>query len=424
MSTALSRRQFAGLATATAATAAMTAPAGAATVTPQTIATGPNAVALKKALQSTIGRPVVGAVCSVSGKYGRMDIAAGRFSLGRKELARENARARISSMTKPHVATAVLELVEKGTWTLKTTIDDVLPGLWKGRGNVTIGQLLNHTSGMPDHINDYVVRYVEEHGFTLDWWEDFTNDQWTHAKIIREAKKLPWHFAPGTGWSYSNTGYVVLGMMLEKVYRKPIDKVLRERIYTRMNMNQTFLFNSAKVEVPQLQLEDVAILGKRKERLENNNLSIFSASAAAMATSADITDFWALLMRHKVLSRTMVDRMITPVGAAKEAQAGYGVFVLDDVWTGKGKVYGHDGGGFGSTAMSFTSRDGWRRMAFMMTGRPYDEQSNLLLDGQAKVMDACMAVSTNRSGRPKGYSATAVRREVMPMLQRSAFRIG
>lgn len=424
MTTALSRRQFAGLATATATGAALTTGV---TASHAAIATGPNAEALKAVLKGMINRPLVGAVCSVSGRYGRMDIAAGQFSLSRKEAARANARARVSSITKPMVAVAVFQQIEAGRWTLKTTIDDVLPGLWAGRGKVTVAQLMNHTSGMPDHIND-VLPYLPN--FSIDVIEDFTNDQWSHAKIIREAKKLPWKFAPGTGWSYSNTGYVVLSMMLEKATGQKIGTLLRNRVFSKMGMNQTRLYNSAKVERPELELEDVALDGRRKERLENVNMSIFSGSGAAQATSADITDFWAVLLRHQMISKRSVDQMITPVGAARDTgdggAYGYGVQVMDDVFTGSGgKLYGHSGGGFGSTAMSLSNRNGWRRMAYMMTGRPWYENGLVQLqEGQFKVMDACFAVSTNRSGRPAGYSRTAARREAVPVLRESLLRVG
>lgn len=424
MTTALSRRQFAGLATATATGAALTTGV---TASNAAIATGPNAEALKAALRGMINRPIVGAVCSVSGRYGRMDIAAGQFSLSRKEAARANARARVSSITKPMVAVAVFQQIEAGRWTLKTTIDDVLPGLWAGRGKVTVAQLMNHTSGMPDHVND-VLPYIPNFG--IDVIEDFTNDQWSHAKIIREAKKLPWKFAPGTGWSYSNTGYVVLSMMLEKATGQKIGTLLRNRVFSKMGMNQTRLYNSAKVERPELELEDVALDGRRKERLENVNMSIFSGSGAAQATSADITDFWAVLLRHQMISKRSVDQMITPVGAARDTgdggAYGYGVQVMDDVFTGSGgKLYGHSGGGFGSTAMSLSNRNGWRRMAYMMTGRPWYENGLVQLqEGQFKVMDACFAVSTNRSGRPAGYSRTAARREAVPILRESLLRVG
>lgn len=421
MTTALSRRQFAGLATATATGAALTTTG--VTASHAAIATGPNAEALKAALKGMINRPLVGAVCSVSGRYGRMDIAAGQFSLSRKEAARANARARVSSITKPMVAVAVFQQIEAGRWTLKTTIDDVLPGLWAGRGKVTVAQLMNHTSGMPDHINDVLPNMPN---FSIDVIEDFTNDQWSHAKIIREAKKLPWKFAPGTGWSYSNTGYVVLSMMLEKATGQKIGTLLRNRVFSKMGMNQTRLYNSAKVERPELELEDVALDGRRKERLENVNMSIFSGSGGAQATSADITDFWAVLLRHQMISKRSVDQMITPVGAAKQADYGYGVMVIDDVFTGSGgKLYGHDGGGFGSTAMSLSNRDGWRRMAYMMTGRPWHQEGfEQLQEGQFKVMDSCFAVSTNRSGRPAGYSRTAARRESIPFLADKQFRVG
>lgn len=420
MTTALSRRQFASMATATATGAALTTGV---TASHAAIATGPNAEALKAALKGMINRPLVGAVCSVSGRYGRMDIAAGQFSLSRKEAARANARARVSSITKPMVAVAVFQQIEAGRWTLKTTIDDVLPGLWAGRGKVTVAQLMNHTSGMPDHVND-VLPYIPN--FSIDVIEDFTNDQWSHAKIIREAKKLPWKFAPGTGWSYSNTGYVVLSMMLEKATGQKIGTLLRNRVFSKMGMNQTRLYNSAKVERPELELEDVALDGRRKERLENVNMSIFSGSGAAQATSADITDFWAVLLRHQMISKRSVDQMITPVGAAKQADYGYGVQVMDDVFTGSGgKLYGHSGGGFGSTAMSLSNRNGWRRMAYMMTGRPwYQEGFEQLQEGQFTVMDACFAVTTNRAGKAPGYNRAAARREAVPVLRESLLRVG
>ena len=131
-------------------------------------------------------------------------------------------------------------------------------------------------------------------------------------------------------------------------------------------------------------------------------------------------------MYKRQLSKRSVDQMITPVGAAKQANYGYGVMVIDDVFTGSGgKLYGHDGGGFGSTAMSLSNRDGWRRMAYMMTGRPWHQEGfEQLQEGQFKVMDACFAVSTNRSGRPAGYSRAAARRESIPFLADKQFRVG
>ncbi len=424
MSTSLSRRQFAGLATASATTVALAPSAVAAEgfVGHTKIATGPNAAALKATLKGVIGKPTVGAVCSAAGIYGRLDIAAGQFSLARNEAARANARARVSSITKPMVAVAVFQLIEKGTWSLKTTIDEVLPGLWAGRGKVTVAQLMNHTSGMPDHIND-VLPYLP--GFNIDVIEDFTNDQWSHAKIIREAKKLSWKFTPGTGWSYSNTGYVVLSMMLEKVYGRNIGTILRTRVFDHMGMNQTRLSNSAWVSAAHLELEDVAIEGRRKERLQNVNMSVFSGSGGAMATSADITDFWALLLRHQMLSKSSVEKMITPVGAAVDWNYGYGVQIMDDVFTGKGLLYGHSGGGFGSTAMALSNRNGWRRMAYMMTGRPWDMDNAMQLEEeQYKLMDACFALTTNRSGRSAGYDRATARRVTMPVLAEQRFRLG
>ncbi len=420
--TALSRRQFAGLATATAATAVV--PGAAALGGPidgsaSAIATGPNAVKLQKALNSMVNKPLVGAVCSVSGRYGRLDLAAGRFSLAYPGATRNNARARISSMTKPMVAVAVFQLIEKGTWSLRTTIDDVLPGLWPGRGKVTVAQLMNHTSGMPDHVNDLFASVPR---MTPQIMEDLTDGQWTHAQIIAKARRLRWKFTPGDGWAYSNTGYVVLSMMLEKATGLPIGELLKQRVFRRAGMNQTRLHNSAWVPSPRM--EDYVIDGRRKERLQKVNMSIWSGAAGATATAADVTDFWAVLMRGGLVSQRSVNRMITPVGAAQDSDYGYGIQVSDDIYSGKGKLYGHSGGGFGSTALSLTSRDGWRRMAYMMTGRPLGGIEEVdLLNGQYDVTHAAFAVTLRRSGSVASVGEAASR-PVLPMLQQSLRRYG
>ena len=224
------------------------------------------------------------------------------------------------------VATAALQEVQAKRSTLRTTIDNVLPGLWPGRGRVTLQQLLSHTSGMP------------------------------------------WRFRPGEGYYDSNTGFVVAGTMLERARRTRPEELLRDRVFSKAGMNQSRLYNSGHVDSPEL--EDYFLEGPRKERLEKMNMSIFPGSGGVTATSADITDFWAVLLRGQLISNASVSKMITPVGAVKEAGYGYGVQVMDDVFTGMGVLYGHSGGGFGSTAMALSSRDGRRRMTYMMTAAP------------------------------------------------------
>lgn len=131
----------------------------------------------------------------------------------------------IGSISKQFVVVATMQLVEEGTLDLDDTIHTYLPGLpgeWLG---VTIRQLMTHTSGIPDYEE---IRTYDVYRFRL-----------TPEDVIRIAQSRPMDFAPGTGWQYSNTGYFLLSMIVERVDGKPLGDVLGTRIFKPLGMNQT-----------------------------------------------------------------------------------------------------------------------------------------------------------------------------------------
>ena len=131
----------------------------------------------------------------------------------------------IGSISKQFVAAAAMLLVEEGRLDLDKSIHGhlpELPGEWLG---VTMRQLLTHTSGIPDYeeIESYEVY----------------RDRLTPNDIIRSAHSRPMDFTPGTGWYYSNTGYFLASMVLERIEGKPIGEVLRTRIFGPLEMDET-----------------------------------------------------------------------------------------------------------------------------------------------------------------------------------------
>ncbi|SNC72043.1 D-alanyl-D-alanine carboxypeptidase [Kytococcus aerolatus] len=403
MTTDLSRRSFSALTAAGATSAALAGAAGTAAhaVGPSAnLASTPGADALQSSMDAMNGNPLHGSMVSVRGSYGFVDLASGQQSRAFRNAIRVNFRARISSITKPMVATVVMQEVERGTWTLDSTLDQFLPGLWPGRGKVTIGQLLNHTSGMPCHLNDFMTA-ANPTGQVI---KAVTDNRYTHADHVAQAQRYEWKFEPGEGWAYSNTGYVVLSMLLEKVTGTEIGALLRQRIFDK-GLNQTRLYNSRRVDFEEI--EDYHLEGDQEVRLNDLDMSIFSGSGGATATAADLTDFHHLLMKGHLVSQDTVDQMLTPVGAAVEAGYGYGVFWIDDVWSGSGKLFGHDGGGFGSTALSLTSRDGRRRVSLTFAGRAFDEDGfTATQEGMAKVLANAFAISNGTAaGRVRVLSS-------------------
>lgn len=131
----------------------------------------------------------------------------------------------IGSISKQFAAAAALLLAEEGHLDLDDPIHEYLadlPGEWLG---VTVRQLLNHTSGIPDYEE---IQTYEAYRF-----------RFTPEQIIRVAHSRPMDFAPGQGWYYSNTGYFLLSMIIERIEGRPLGDVLRERIFTPLGMNQT-----------------------------------------------------------------------------------------------------------------------------------------------------------------------------------------
>lgn len=315
----------------------------------------------------------VGVVGSVVDPSGTFATAAGRRSL-RGGLAKPQDCARIASVTKGMIATMAFQQIEAGGWSLSTTIDDVARGLYPGRGSVTVAQLMNHTSGMPDAI--YTVLGGDDlFAFTPQQLTAAIGRMYPERELVRIATGLPWLFEPGQGLSYSNTGYVVLSIMLEEATGTRIEDLIRERIFKPAGMHQSRLEESTLVRGRHL--VPVARFASGPVELDQINPSIFSGAGGVYATAEDVTDFTGALMTGKLVSQRSVDLMSTPVGAAARFGMGYGLYTIKgpclDRTGAPETLIGHDGAGFGTETLSFTTRDGARRMSLAWTGRSYTE---------------------------------------------------
>lgn len=139
----------------------------------------------------------------------------------------------IGSISKAFVSAATMLLVEEGRVGLDDPIHEYLPDLpseWLG---VTIYQLLTHTSGIPDYEE---IQTYEAYRF-----------RFTPEEIIRVAHSRPMDFEPGTGWYYSNTGYFLLSLIVERVEGRPLGQVLKARIFGPLGMTQTGMADPERI---------------------------------------------------------------------------------------------------------------------------------------------------------------------------------
>ena len=176
---------------------------------------------------------VPGVVVHVRRDRSVVELAAGRADLAEPRRMTTDDRFKVGSITKTFVATAVLQLVAEGRLHLGDTVARWLPGLVPGGDRITVRQLLMHTSGLFDYLDD-------PRPFAPYLNGDFRHF-WTPRQLVRIAVSHPPLFAPGTGFSYTNTGYVLLGLIAERADGERLAVQLRRRIFAPLHLTATRL---------------------------------------------------------------------------------------------------------------------------------------------------------------------------------------
>ncbi len=137
-------------------------------------------------------------------------------------------RFRVGSVTKTFTATIVLQLVDEGKLGLSSTLEDYLPGVVPRGDEITIRQLLQHRSGLVNYT-DY-----------LSWLKRRLRSPSSRPiDLLRFAGSKPLVFEPGTQWSYSNTNYIALGLVIEQVTARSYANELERRIFRPLGLDDT-----------------------------------------------------------------------------------------------------------------------------------------------------------------------------------------
>ena len=280
--------------------------------------------------------------------------------------AAPEARFRAASITKSLTSVLALQMVDRGRWTMRTTIGDVLPGLWPRRRDVTLRQLLSHTSGVPEHLATYLRAATSRKAFL-----EVVSQPRSDRALVAAAKKQRWRFRPGTGFGYSNTGYVVVGMMLEKATGTPLATLMRERVFAKAGMTRSALEHTSKIREPEL--HETGVLLEKPIDLTSTEPSIFSAAGALATTTEDLDRFQLALSSGRLLPRRLVRLMRSEVVPDPNGLSyGLGSYRLPDPCRPGRSVHGHDGATFGTLSMSFATPRGGTRVTVSMTGRNLD----------------------------------------------------
>lgn len=213
---------------------------------------------------------------------------------------------RLASCTKQFTAMAVMLLVHDGKLRYDEPLTEVFPEFPAYGKSITIRNLLNHTSGLPEYEN---LMEQASAGQPSRWTAD-RQIQDSEVLTLLEAQNHG-KFVPGARWSYSNSGYVVLGLVVAKVSGEPFREFLNQRIFKPLKMRHTLAFVKGKNEVPNRAYG----YSKKGEALEETDQSSTSATLGDGGVYSNLEDLarWDnALEHHTLLSSTEMQAALTP----------------------------------------------------------------------------------------------------------------
>lgn len=337
--------------------------------------------ATRAALDAIVTGGTPGALARVTDGSVRWTGTAGTADRRTGQPRRADERFRIGSPTKTFTATVLLQLEAEGVLGLDDSVEKWLPGVVRGRGHdgrrVSLRQLLNHTSGIPGYNRDpgFLAR------FTGEAFLEHRYDGATPGELVRIGLSHPPEFPPGTGWSYSDTNYVLAGLVIERATGDDYAAQIERRIIRPLGLSGTTVPGTSP-EVPRPHARHYSRLysddpGARIHDVTRFDPSVAGAAGEIISTTADLNRFYAALLGGRLLPAGQLARMLEgiPIGGpeapggpggpgggpgrdGERSGAAYGLGIRSDRLSCGVTVWGHGGQVPGSLTRAAATRDG------------------------------------------------------------------
>ncbi|PWW66585.1 serine hydrolase domain-containing protein [Actinokineospora spheciospongiae] len=280
----------------------------------------------------------------------------------------EHTRFRVGSQTKMFVATVLLQLVDEGRLDLEAPIEQVLPGVVHGPGidpnAITVRHLLEHRSGIPDYLGFVGGDYLQTAVLLLNPTWQITPP--TPQRLVDEGTGKGAQFAPGQGGAYSNTGYTVLGMLVEKLTGQDLRTAIKEQVLDRVGMPSTFLPAPGQKALPAPASHGyLSVGGMAFADVTGYEPAVWGAAGGLVSTGEDLTAFLNALFSGELVSPTLLTQMRDVAPGPGLPNYGLG---LQRYSTDCGQVWGHSGQIAGYTTL--TVGDGERAVSIAINNTP------------------------------------------------------
>jgi len=245
-------------------------------------------------------------------------------------------RFRLASVTKQMTAATIMLLVHDGRLRYEDALTVALPGFPAYGSGVTIRHLLTHTSGLPDY--EQLMENAEKAKGPMWSPERQIRDDEVLALLQKETRGL---FAPGASWAYSNSGYVLLGLVAARAAGQPFGDVLRDRIFAPLAMTRTLAYEKGKNEVPD------RAYGHTKEpagfrETDQSSTSATLGDGGVYSCLEDLAKWDEALRTHALLSEVEMAPALTPVRLADGSEPRWpeGEQGGDNLFPGRPVAYG------------------------------------------------------------------------------------
>ena len=274
--------------------------------------------------------------------------ASGTTDLGRKQALQPDHILRVGSITKTFTAVIILKLVEDGHLKLDDPLSQWYPD-FPNAEKITIRQLLNHTSGIPEFIPKILMKSI------------IPSTTWQPEEIVKIAAGEKPLFTPGSAFSYSNANYVLLGLIAEKVTGKTAVELLHEMIIDPLGLQHTYFIPyepAPAALVPGWDRDLSHFPGMLDITVKNTSWATAAFTSGALASNAsDLSTFYENLFAGALLSPAVMKEMTTYGEAPNPGfaeQTGYGLGLMQLDIDGR-ELVGHVGQFMGSTAIAVVS---------------------------------------------------------------------
>ncbi|MGW0337275.1 serine hydrolase domain-containing protein [Streptomyces sp. NPDC003011] len=357
----------------------------------------PDTTGLRAVLRTALRQGAPGAMARIDDHGTVHRTAMGVADRGTGRAISNADRFRVGSVTKIFTAVVLLQLVDEQRLKLDSPVNRHLPGLLPD-DRITVRHVLSHRSGLYDYTNDMFAR-------TVPGFEAVRGKVFTYRQLVDRSLRRPRTNAPGTTYAYSNTNFVVAGMLIEKLTGRPVGTEYQNRIIEPLGLRDTFYVHP-RTQIPGRHARGYLTPDRAGAPLVDatrQTASWAQSAGAVVSATGDLNTFLTALLGGRLTSAAQLAQMRrwVPAGGTQA----YGLGLRRRTLSCGVPVYGHTGAVQGYYTYAFTSKDGGRSLSALAN----TSNNATVLTTMLGTLESAFCGKRTKAAR--GFTAPAERRE-------------